>query len=199
MMVMPSNNTGKLVKKLHRENPGKIGLMMNPRCIRPSQFEFPYAIDNDCFQRFDEKQYFKILNYSKNYQPPLFIVCPDVVGCHDRTLALWNYYHPILKKYGYPIAFVCQDGCEPELVPECDWIFIGGKDPWKMDNLHKFTNSGKPVHVGRVNGIGRLRYCEALGVKSVDGTGWMMFRDKKHYDLLDWLSGAGEQIGLPTY
>jgi hypothetical protein len=186
---MPSNNTGQVVKDLFEKYPDNLALLLNPHCIRPQQFTFRYAIDNAAFNQFKEGLYFKMLDRSKEYQKPIFIVCPDVVGCHDRTIALWNYYYPTLKEYDYPIAFVAQDGCTPELVPDnADWIFIGGKDPWKMENIHKFIGE-RPVHVGRVNGIGRLKYCESLGVASIDGTGWMLARDKKFYDLMEYFKG----------
>ena len=58
-----------------------------------------------------------------------------------------------------------------------------------MDNIKKFVGLGKPVHVGRVNSIGRVRYCESLGVASVDGTGWMRARDKKFYDFINYFEG----------
>jgi hypothetical protein len=186
-----------VVKELFGKYPDKIALLLNPQCIRPHQFQYKYAIDNNAFKKFDEKQFFKILNESRKYNPPIFIVCPDVVGCHDRTLALWRYYYPMLKKYNYPIAFVAQDGCEPEFIPhEVDWIFVGGKDPWKVQNIHRFIGLGKPVHVGRVNSLSRLRYCEGLGVDSVDGTGWMRARGKKFYDLLEWFAGEYSQIEM---
>jgi hypothetical protein len=70
---------------------------------------------------------------------------------------------------------------------------VGGLDPWKMDNIHKFVGLGKPVHVGRVNGIGRLKYCESLGVASVDGTGWMRSRDKQFYDFLEYFKGEKQR------
>ncbi len=186
MIIMPSNNTGRVVKKLIKNFPDKIALLLNPRNIRPHQLKIKHALDNDCFKKFDENKYFDALNKVIN---PIFVVCPDVVGCHDRTYALWRYYYPKIKCYKFPIAFVAQDGCKPEFVPkESDWIFIGGKDPWKMENIHKFIGS-KPVHVGRVNGIGRLKYCESLGVASIDGTGWMLARDKKFYDLMEYFYG----------
>jgi len=191
MIIMPSNNTGRVVRELFERYPDKLALLLNPNCIRPGQFIFRNAIDNAAFNRFDESKYFNMLDRSKSFgNNPMFIVCPDVVGCHDRTIALWHYYYPIIKKYEYPIAFVAQDGCEPELIPsEADWIFIGGKDPWKIENIHKYVGNGKPVHVGRVNGIGRLKYCESLGVTSIDGTGWMLARGKQFYDLMNYFNG----------
>ena len=148
-----------------------------------------YALDNGCFKQFNSDKYFKMLNNSIMYPSPIFIVVPDVLGCHDRTLALWHYFKQKIKPYG-PLAFVAQDGCSPETIPsDCDWIFVGGLDPWKQKNIHKYVGLGKKVHVGRVNGIGRLKYCESLGVDSVDGTGWFRARDKKFYDLIEWFEG----------
>ena len=190
MIIMPSNNTGRVVKDLYAKYPDKMALLLNPHCIRPHQFKYRYAIDNAAFNRFDEKQYFKMLDASTKYQKPMFIVCPDVVGQSDLTMALWNYYYPKLKKYNYPIAFVAQDGCEPKDIPnEASWVFIGGCDPWKLDNFARFVGNGKPVHVGRVNSISRLLRCEREGVDSVDGTGWMRARDKKFYDFLEHFEG----------
>ena len=127
----------------------------------------------------------------------MFVVCPDVVGCHYRTMVLWNHYYRWIKEYGHPVAFVAQDGCEPELVPEeADWIFIGGKDPWKVNNICNFTGLGKPVHVGRVNMVARLELCERLGVTSVDGTGWVQFNNYQTRDLKEYLSGEKQQCSL---
>ena len=185
---MPSNNTGYVVKELIKKYPDKIAFMFNP--TRWWNCHHAYAIDNGAFARFDEKAFYKILNNSKKIHPPMFVVCPDVVGCHDRTIVLWKHYYPRLKGFLYPLAFVAQDGCTPEAIPpEADWIFVGGNDPWKMDNIKKFVGLGKPVHVGRVNSIGRVRYCESLGVASVDGTGWMRARDKKFYDFINYFEG----------
>jgi len=187
---MPSNNTGKVVKDLFAKYPDRLALLLNPHCIRPQQFTFPYAIDNAAFNQFRQDLYFKMLNRSKEYNNPMFVVCPDVVGCADRTMALWHYYYPKLKPYNYPIAFVAQDGCNPEDIPdEADYIFIGGLDPWKMENFERFVGNGKPVHVGRVNSIGRLKSCERAGVDSVDGTGWMRARDRKFYDFIEYFEG----------
>ena len=190
MIIMPSNNTGKIIMELSKKYPDRIAFLFNPTRKSSTGFNFRYAVDNGCFQKFDEKLYFDYLGHIRDYPKPMFIVAPDVVGCHDRTMALWSYYYPKLMPYGYPVAFVCQDGCEPELIPiEADWLFIGGLDPWKMSNIHRYTNLGKPVHVGRVNGIGRLKYCESLGVTSIDGTGWMRARDKQFYDLMEYFGG----------
>lgn len=197
MIVMPSNNTGKIFRDLFNKYPDRVALLISPEGFRPHRFKYPYAIDNGAFKRFDEKKFFKMLDYIKCCPAPLFVVCPDVVGCHYRTLALWTHYYPVLKKYDYPIAFVAQDGCKSTDIPEnADWIFVGGLDPWKTNNIHRFIGLGKPVHVGRVNGMGRLKYCESLGVKSIDGTGWLRFRGRQFNGLMDWFDDSERQMNL---
>ena len=193
---MPSNNTGSVVKELIREYPEKIALLLHPDRVYDSLFMGQYAIDNGAFKKFDERKFFYLLDYARKFHKPLFVTCPDVVGCHDRTLALWHHYYSRLVPYGYPIAFVAQDGCTLDAVPrECNWIFIGGTNDWKPHNIRPYIGI-KPVHVGRVNSMNFLETCEQLGVASIDGTGWMRARDKKYYGFLSYLKG--EQLGLPT-
>ena len=195
MIIMPANNSSAVVRGLAKEYPESIGILNTPFSWKKPFCK--YALDNGCFTKFDEKKYFTMLGRAKNYKEPMFVTVPDVIGCHDRTLILWHYYYPKIKPYNYPIAFVAQDGCTPETVPgEADWIFIGGLDPWKKDNIHKFIGD-KPVHVGRVNSLWFLEYCESLGVASVDGTGWMRARGRQYFDFIEWFEG-NHQIGLWT-
>jgi len=192
LIVMPSNNTGKVVKELMKKYPNKIGQLFSPNGWRKPIHQ--YALDNGCFKQFNESKYFKMLNdiRDKEYKPPLFVAVPDVVGCHDRTLSLWKYYYPILKPYNFQLAFVAQDGCEPRLVPDtADWIFIGGNDPWKLNNIHKYIGD-RNVHVGRNNRGWMLDYCEELGVKSTDGTAWLIQRGKQYYDFIKWFEGDNQ-------
>jgi len=191
MILMPSNNTGRVVRELFEKYPEKIGLLMSPDGFRKSPGK--YALDNGAFKQFKELSFFKMLDSVDPQNPPMFVVAPDVVGCHDRTLALWYYYYPRLKAYGYPLAFVAQDGCSPDAVPEeADWIFIGGTNGWKSANIEPFIGSClglRPVHVGRVNSLGFLKYCESVGVASIDGTGWMRARGKQYHDFINYFNG----------
>jgi len=197
MILMPSNDTGPITQKFFKKYPDKIGILNTPFSWKNPREGVAWALDNACFKQFNEKKYFRMLEMSKSYQKPIFIVCPDVVGCHDRTLALWNYYYHKIDSYNYPIAFVAQDGCGLEDVPvEADWIFVGGLDPWKKNNIHKFIGD-RPVHVGRVNSLWMLEYCESIGVASVDGTGWMRARDKKYYDFINWFEGDPQRKLFP--
>ncbi len=183
--------------ELMRKFPDRLAFLQTPQSVKPSVFKYRYAIDNGAFSRFQEKEFFMLLDKTTDYAPPMFVAVPDVVGCHDRTVALWRYYEPIIRRYNYLLAFVAQDGCTPETIPDnADWIFVGGKDPWKDENIHKFVGLGRPVHVGRVNTKRRLMYCEHLGVDSVDGTGWVRQRGKQFVDFVEWVTGESEQLKL---
>ena len=193
MILMPSNNVGPKPREFFEKYPDRIAQLFSPDGWSKPRHQ--YALDNGCFKRFDKQRYFRMLDSALKYEKPMFCTIPDVVGCHERTLALWNYYHKVISQYGYPLAFVAQDGCYLDSVPEeADWIFVGGLDPWKKDNIHNFIGD-RPVHVGRVNSLWMLEYCESLGVASVDGTGWMRARDKKYYDFIRWFEGD-EQMKL---
>ena len=136
-----------------------------------------FAVDNNAFTTgFDPHKFFHHLEKMKPYMDQcLFITCPDVVGDPRATLALWDEWKDKIKKYG-PIAFVAQDGMEHyPLPPDFDWMFIGGTTDWKMgigakDCIWRAKDMDKPVHVGRVNSIGRFRYFQKLGCDSADGT-----------------------------
>ena len=192
MIIMPSNNVGPKPREYMDKYPDKIAQLFSPDGW--SKPRHRYALDNGCFTKFNEPKFFKMLDDSKKYDKPLFLVVPDVVGCFYRTLALWKYYYKRVKKYGYPLAFVAQDGCRglEDIPNKAEWIFIGGPDPWNIDNIHKFIGD-RPVHVGRVNSLSRLKYCESLGVASIDGTGWMRARDKKYYDFCEWFEGSPQR------
>jgi hypothetical protein len=197
MIIMPSNNKGSVVMDLMERFPDKLAFLQTPQSVKPSVFNYKYAIDNGAFSQFHEKDFFNLLDKTLDYDPPMFVAVPDVLGCHSRTVALWCHYTPVLREYGYPLAFVAQDGCTPEGIPvDADWIFVGGKDPWKDENIHRFVGLGRPVHVGRVNTRRRLIYCDHLGVASVDGTGWIRQRGKQFVDFMEYVTGVSEQLKL---
>jgi len=136
-----------------------------------------FGVDNNAYTLgFDPKKFFPHLEKLKPYMDQcLFITCPDVVGDPRATLALWDEWKDEIKEYG-SIAFVAQDGMEHYPLPkDFDWMFIGGTTDFKMgigakDCILRTQDMSKPVHVGRVNSIGRFRYFQKLGVDSVDGT-----------------------------
>lgn len=148
---------------------------------------FPWVLDNGCYSEFHEARFIRMMNDAIEDQNCQWIVVPDVVGNHDRTLTRFNNWvekHPIVLKKA---AFVAQDGASPSLIPWEDIVclFIGGTDHFK-DGIGAYQlaleakKRGKWVHVGRVNGMTRI--INWFGVAdSIDGSGiskykWMRER-----------------------
>jgi hypothetical protein len=177
MMVMPSNDSSSLVHYLAGRFPGKIGWLMGPSGFKEPRAWLPYAIDNGKFSAngdWDEEVFFDLLDRCKlcRYKP-LWVTVPDELANKEQTLWLWNQYEHKLRRYGWPLAFVVQDGMTLRDIPEsADVVFVGGSTRWKWRNVAKFVAAHQPVHVGRVNWHDKLEYCQRLGVESCDGTGF---------------------------
>jgi hypothetical protein len=83
------------------------------------------------------------------------------------------------------VGFVAQDGCEHGLVPpwwSFDALFLGGSTAWKLGPdaralAGRAKQRGKWLHMGRVNSLRRLRYAQAIGCDSVDGSSWARWRN----------------------
>ncbi len=183
-MVMPSNTTGIRVGYLcakYEDAPCRLGHLFSPGGQTGPHPFMPYALDNGafgCFNRkvpFDDRAYLQLLAWAyKSKQAPLWALVPDVVGDREKTLAMWNFWSGIVLFYGWPLAFAAQDGMTPADVPDgASVVFRGGSTEWKWSTVHIWAAAfpGR-LHVGRVNGLPRLRQCAALGVTSCDGTGY---------------------------
>lgn len=128
----------------------------------------PWAADNCAFgDKFDADKLLAWLPRMAEFRPTcLFVAAPDVVGDSAATLARWWEWQPLLQ--GWPLAFVCQDGQQPEDIPaECDVIFIGGTTEWKLsesatDCIRWAQANGKGVHIGRVNWGKRYAHFRAM-------------------------------------
>lgn len=173
MMIMPGNNTTSLVHYYAGKYPGKIGLLISPDGWRKPPFYMPYALDNGCFIKWEPDKFIKILMRARTLHKPMWIVVPDVVGDAENTLKQWHEWSTKIMSFGYPLAFACQDGMEPQDVPkEAYCCFIGGTTGWKLKNAHRFKNVSQWLHIGRVSTYSRLRWAERIGADSVDGTGY---------------------------
>ena len=136
-----------------------------------------FAVDNQNFtQGFDPARFFPYLERLQPWRSQwLFTACPDVVGDAAATLDLYGEWAHQIKAL-CPVAFVAQDGQESLDFPLAfDWLFIGGSTEWKMsaaadECISRAKRLGKPVHVGRVNSIKRIRHFQLMEVDSVDGT-----------------------------
>lgn len=160
----------------------------------------PWAADNCAFgDKFDGDRFLAWLPTLIPYRATcLFVVCPDVVADSAATLARWVEWSPQLT--GWPLAFVCQDGQEPETIPaECSAVFIGGTTEFKLSEralecIRWGQSHGKAIHVGRVNWGKRYSHFRIMrgsehfttdGTRTrFDGTertlkSWKQYMDKK--------------------
>jgi hypothetical protein len=107
----------------------------------------------------------------------LFATAPDVVGNAAATLVSALDWLPEIRALGYPAGYVLQDGHEDYAIPWdlLDYLFVGGSTDFKLGayaaaRAGEARARGIPVHMGRVNSLRRLRYAEAIGCSTVDGT-----------------------------
>jgi len=195
-MVMPINNMCGLVHYFAGKYPSKIGLLMSPDGWRPVPWYFPYALDNGAFKNFDKNEFIKMLLKCRVLHDALWVVVPDVVGDAETTMRMWHKWKNKVASFGYPLAFACQDGMEPQDVPkEAFCAFIGGTTEWKLENAHRFKGICKWLHIGRVSTRARLKWAEEIGADSCDGTGW--FREGMGGDRVNGLIEYFE--GSPQY
>ena len=131
----------------------------------------------------------------------LFMVAPDVVGDAQATLELSRPYLPTIRQFGFPAAFVAQNGFDSRLVnPDSfDGLFVGGREPWKFAEDGGYAaarwarSHGKKTHMGRVNSWRRLRACQVSLFDSSDGTYVKHGPDELIRDIYYWLDQANGQ------
>jgi hypothetical protein len=163
----------------------------------------PYALDNGAFIKWEPEKFHDMLLKARTHHKPLWVVVPDVVGDAEATMKKWHKWQDVVAGFGYPLAFACQDGMEPQDVPkEAICCFIGGTRYWKLANAHKFKGVCDLLHIGRVNGIKNLKWAERIGADSCDGTGW--FRAGVHnssnraaVDLIEYFEGSPQRQLFP--
>lgn len=207
LVVMPSNNTGATVRSLADRFPGRLAHLIAPGGWRVPIL--PYALDNGAFtsylrqQPFDDEAFLTLCDRARAFETlaassglvpgrvsPLWLVVPDVVADAKATLESWARWAPTLRDYGWPLAFVVQDGMFPNAVPsDVDVVFVGGSKPWKWRTVSMWSSWFPRVHVGRVNQPARLEFLEDLGVESCDGTGWLRGDQMQLSGLVGFLSG----------
>jgi hypothetical protein len=179
-----------------------LGRLLQPRHTSSAEATahagLPWAADNDCFQGLDERAFLKMLGRIDSLPGCLFVSCPDVVGDHAATLALWHDWAPIISAAGQPAAFVLQDGARWDEVPAAVPLFVGGTNDFKLGDecaalVRRAKDERRWVHMGRVNSAKRMTYAASIGCDSIDGTGWVRFKDRhlqRGIDLAANLSGA---------
>lgn len=144
-----------------------------------------WAMDNGAFSGLDVPAFLRMLRRyqpyqaSQGYQACRFVTAPDVVANAAETMDLFRDWEPAIHAWGYPVAFVGQDGLSLSDVPwqSCEAVFLGGSTAWKLGRVARDLAAygqarGKWVHMGRVNSKRRLAYAARIGCDSVDGTSW---------------------------
>ncbi len=215
LVVMPSNNTGAVVRDLADRFPGRLAHLISPGGWR--QPLLPYALDNGAFgafikqQPFDGEAFLGLLDKARIHEQlyldklpgrktPMWVAVPDVVQDAKATLASWDEWVPKLKPYGWPLAFVVQDGMKPEDVPgKADVVFVGGSVEWKWATVSRWAGYFDRVHVGRVNSPARLEELEDMGVESCDGTGWFRGDQDQLNGLIAFLAGKRKQRQMTLF
>lgn len=183
-----------------------LGRLITPRHYGgESKWSGPWAADNDCFQGFDRKAYLKMLAHLTQVDTShlLFVTAPDVVADAGATLRNFAAWEPMLHDCGFPVAFVGQDGLTIASTPWDDFeaFFVGGTTEWKLGLaaarlVHEAKSRGKHVHMGRVNSIQRIRYAQAIGCDSIDGTSFSRFADTYIPDALAWIGNRQGGLSL---
>lgn len=159
-------------------------------------------MDNGCYKRYDPPAIIRMMQRFRGLPNCKFMVAPDVVGDHEETLCLFWEWLTLIRRYGYPVAFVLQDGVTLETVPfgSIQALFIGGSTDFKKSELvqeivAEAKRRGKWVHMGRVNSKRRATYAKSILCDSTDGTS-SSIAPKETIQLLAPVFAAGRQMNL---
>jgi hypothetical protein len=187
----------------------QIGFIDTPGQRNPRPPGVIWCADNGCYGSGypgDEKWFQWLQRNAADAGTCLFATAPDVVGDAAATLQHSRPWLQRIRGLGYPAALVAQDGLEHQPVPwdEFDVLFIGGSTAWKLGTaaralVQEAKGRGKHVHCGRVNSLKRLRYMDAIGCDTVDGT-YLVFGPEKNLGRLrGWLSQLETQPELDIF
>jgi hypothetical protein len=185
----------------------KLGFIVTPATSYRIPDGVVWAADNGCFSRPETFRLGRYLEWLGNREHQarwcLFATAPDRFGDAEATLDLFAETGPAVRAAGYPVALVGQDGLEALPVPwdDFDCLFIGGSTRWKLSEAawqlgQEAKRRGKWVHVGRVNGVSRLRAAKAAGFDSADGTKLAFGPDVNLPLVLGWLDAVNGQPAL---
>lgn len=143
----------------------------------------PWAADNAAYIGFDRDRFESMIDtlYIRRIPNCLFLAVPDVVGKARETLRSFLRWQPLLKRFGWPLAFVAQDGLTLSMMPweDFDVLFVGGSTRWKLGieahTLCAYASAcGKRIHIGRVNSPMRAELFSEFD-PSFDGTATSRF------------------------
>lgn len=184
-----------------------VGLMFTPQMHNGPDWteQNVWCADTGCFrhpERFDLDRYIGWLK-RRNLKECIFATAPDVLGDARATLDRSRFVLPLIRELGIPAALVAQDGLENLTIPwnDFDCLFIGGSTAWKLgfavrQLAAEAKTHGKWLHMGRVNSLRRIRYAQAIGCDSADGT-FLAFHPTVNLDkLAQWLLSLEQELGF---
>lgn len=145
-----------------------------------------WALDNGCYTAYRPEKILKMLEKWQGLTGCLFAVLPDIVGNHEQTKILARAWLGTYQRLGYPIAFVCQNGCTVSDIfyDSIDAVFIGGDTEYKESNYamtisREAHKRGLWVHWGRVGGLARFERIQKHGwIDSFDSSGFCIYPPK---------------------
>jgi hypothetical protein len=179
-------NSAHLIQKAHGMYKAHGGVMNAPQSSydmqKASSLGLQWVMDNNCFNAYEPSAILKLMAKNRGIKGCVFMTAPDVVQDHEATLLLFRAWLGTIQAYGFPVAFVLQNGVTIKSVP---WdsiaaVFIGGDDSFKYSLqlaliVKEAKQRGKWVHMGRVNTIERINLCNRLKCDSFDGTCYSRF------------------------
>ncbi len=146
-----------------------------------------WALDNGCYlPGYNPKAILAQLEKWQGVTGCIFAALPDVVRNHAASSLLSFEWLDTFHHYGYPPAWILQDGVTVRDVPynEIAAVFIGGDDAFKysrvvFDIVQEAHTRGLWVHHGRVGGKRRFDYSrDILKCHSFDSTGFSIHPPK---------------------
>lgn len=177
-----------------REEVPEIGFMITPNSETRAPEGRTWAADNGRFAapaKYTDERFIAWLS-RRNPTGCLFATAPDILGNHKATIDLSTPMLAPIRRVGFKVAFVAQDGFDAAPWDQFDCLFIGGTDAFKLGDqvpaiVSEARSRGKWVHMGRVNSSSRLRVASAIGCHSADGTFIKFAPDKNVPRMVAWL------------
>jgi hypothetical protein len=162
------------------------------------------AADNACFSNPEGYSDDRYVDYLRTLPTArtLFATAPDAYGDHYGTVRRSQPMLGRIRGLGFHAAFVAQDGWTEPTTPwdDFDVLFVGGSTDFKFrggrDAAIAAQRRGKPVHMGRVNSLERLRAAAAIGCASADGTFLKFAPDHNWQRMLRWFEGLNDRPGF---
>lgn len=182
---------------------GLLGQIITPDAGNALEPGVEWCADNAVFggrYRGDGPYLAWLASYADRANLCRFAVAPDVVGDAAATYARSAPMLGPIRELGLPVAYVGQNGATPASLPwgTFDVLFLGGDTAWKLGGdaralvTEARRQGGVWVHMGRVNSLRRLRYANAIGCDSADGTYLAFGPDINLPRLLGWMRDVAQ-------